>query len=106
MMTSYRYSKLEDSGTLRTLLADASFDSTRPVLDGDFQRAIEALSTSTAGIQRQTEILTSQYDVLSRQHKRDDDRESRQTREVERLRRKHDAERQNTVVAVIVCPYT
>ncbi len=98
----YRYSILEGSGTLHTLLADANFDSTRPFLDGDLQRAIRVLNTSTAEIQKQTDILTSQYEVLNRQQKRDDNRGSRQNREVERLRRKHDAERQNMVVAVIV----
>ncbi|KAL4916903.1 hypothetical protein BDW62DRAFT_92917 [Aspergillus aurantiobrunneus] len=94
------YSKLEGSGTLSTLLSDANFDSTRPLLDEDLQKAIEVLNTSTAEIQRQTGILTTQYDALSRQHKRDNDRESRQNREMERLRRKHDAGRQNTAAAL------
>ncbi|KAL4778515.1 hypothetical protein BJX76DRAFT_138506 [Aspergillus varians] len=93
------YSKLEDSGILPTLLSDANVDSTRPFLDEDLQKAIKVLNTSTAEIQRQTDTLTSQYDILSRHYRRDDDRESRQNREVERLRRKHDAGRQNTAAA-------
>ncbi|KAL4806987.1 hypothetical protein BDV18DRAFT_111110 [Aspergillus unguis] len=94
------YSKLEESGTLPTILSDPSFDSTRPFLDEDLQTAIETLNKSTTEIQKQTDILATQLDVLSRQQKRDKDRESKQNREVERLRRKHDAERQNTAAAV------
>ncbi|KAL2824669.1 hypothetical protein BDW59DRAFT_162319 [Aspergillus cavernicola] len=93
------YSKLESSGTLATILSHADLDSTRPLLDEDLQKAIEALNTSTAEIQMQTEILTSQYDILNRQLKRDDERESRQNRELERQRQKHDAGRQNTAAA-------
>ncbi|KAL4869980.1 hypothetical protein BDV12DRAFT_166773 [Aspergillus spectabilis] len=93
------YSKLKDSGTLPVLLSDANFDSTRPLLDEDLQKAIEALDVSTAEIQKQTDVLTSQYEIINRQHKRDNDRESRQTREVERLRQKHDVGRQNTAAA-------
>ena len=97
---------LEDSGALRTLLADTNLDSMRPLLDRDLQRVIGVLNASTTEIQKQADILTSQYDILSQQHKRDGDRESRQNREVERLRRKHDAERQNMFVTVIVSPCT
>ncbi|RDW90877.1 uncharacterized protein DSM5745_02652 [Aspergillus mulundensis] len=97
---SHRYSKLEESGALPALFSDANFDSTRPFLDDDLQRAIEALNTSTANIQRQIDILTSQYEILHRQHKRGDDQASKQNREVERLRRKHEAATQNTAAAI------
>ncbi|KAL5335013.1 hypothetical protein BJX70DRAFT_390968 [Aspergillus crustosus] len=93
------YSKLKESGTLPVLLSDANFESTRPFLDEELQKAIETLNASTAEIQRQTEVLTAQYEFFSRQHRRDDDRGSRQNREVERLRQKHDAGRQNTAAA-------
>ncbi|KAI9373148.1 Sodium/calcium exchanger protein-domain-containing protein [Aspergillus egyptiacus] len=93
------YSKLERSSTLTGILADTDIDSTRPFLDGDLQKAIEALNTSTAEIQRQTDILTSQYDILRRQLKRDEDREARRNRQSERLRQKHDAGRQNVAAA-------
>ncbi|KAL3473633.1 hypothetical protein BJX99DRAFT_233269 [Aspergillus californicus] len=93
------YSKLESSGNLVSILTHTEVDSTRPFLDEDLRNAIELLNTSTAEIERQTEILTSQYNILSRHLKRDDERESRQTRELERLRQKHDAGRQNTAAA-------
>ncbi|KAL4925894.1 uncharacterized protein BDV17DRAFT_294019 [Aspergillus undulatus] len=94
------YSKLESSGSLPALFSDTNFDSTRPFLDEDLQNAIEALNTSTAETQRQADLLTLQCDILDRQHKRDQGRESRRNREVERLRRKHDVGRQNASVAV------
>ncbi|KAL4903718.1 hypothetical protein BDW74DRAFT_38631 [Aspergillus multicolor] len=94
------YSKLEESGALSALIGDTNFDSCRPFLDVDLQSAIEALNTSTADIQEQTDILTSQYDILHRQLKRGGDQASKQTREVERLRRNHEAARQNTATAI------
>ncbi|KAL2872257.1 uncharacterized protein BJX67DRAFT_376083 [Aspergillus lucknowensis] len=93
------YSKLEDSGTLPSILSHTDITSTRPLLDEDLQKAIEVLNTSTAEIQRQTDFLTAKYDILSRQLQRDNDREAKQMREVERLRQKHDAGRQNTAAA-------
>ncbi|PTU18641.1 hypothetical protein P175DRAFT_0443309 [Aspergillus ochraceoroseus IBT 24754] len=93
------YSKLESSGALARILPRADLDATRPFLDEDIQKAIDSLNASTAEIQRQTDILTSQYDILNRRLKRDEERESRQNREAERLRRKHEAERQNTAAA-------
>ncbi|KAL4938625.1 hypothetical protein BDV06DRAFT_49812 [Aspergillus oleicola] len=94
------YAKLESSDSFPALLSDTNFDSTRPFLEDDLLKAIEALNTSTAETQRQTDVLTTQYDTLNRQKKRDEERESRQQREIERLRRKHDAGRQNTSTAV------
>ncbi|KAL2811182.1 vacuolar H+/Ca2+ exchanger [Aspergillus granulosus] len=92
------YSKLEGSGCLNGIFHH-DIDSTRPLLDEDLQLAIEALKTSTAEIERQTDILTAQHDILSRQLKLDDDRRAKQLREVERLRQKYDAGRQNTAAA-------
>ncbi|KAL4980021.1 hypothetical protein BDW66DRAFT_126682 [Aspergillus desertorum] len=94
------YEKLKDSETLPALYSDANFDSTRPFLDEDLRKAIIALNTSTAEIKKQTDILASQYESLQRQHKRDKNRVSKQNREVERVRRKHEAERQSTAAAV------
>ncbi|KAL2842946.1 hypothetical protein BJY01DRAFT_216129 [Aspergillus pseudoustus] len=93
------YSKLENSGFLDGILSHNDIDSTRPLLDEDLQQAIDALKTSTAEIERQTVILTAQHEMLSWQRERDDDRGARQLREVERLRQKHDAGRQNTAAA-------
>ncbi|KAL4880489.1 hypothetical protein BJY04DRAFT_219230 [Aspergillus karnatakaensis] len=93
------YLKLKESGTLQVLLSDANFNSTRPFLDDDIQKAIETLNTSTLEIQHQTDVLTTQYEILNRHQKRDNDRVSRQNRELERLRQKHDATRQNTAIA-------
>ncbi|KAL4962641.1 uncharacterized protein BDV14DRAFT_99892 [Aspergillus stella-maris] len=94
------YSKLESSESLPALLSDANLDSTRPFLEDDLQKAIESLNTSTAEIQKQADVLTIQYDALTKHKKRDDDRESRQQREIERLRRKYDAGTQNISTAV------
>ncbi|KAL4819025.1 hypothetical protein BDW67DRAFT_156513 [Aspergillus spinulosporus] len=94
------YTKLEDSRTLAALFSSANFDSTRPLLDKDLQEAIEALNISTAEIEKQTDVLTTQYEILSRQHKCNNNRVSKQNREVERVRRKHEAERQNTAAAI------
>ncbi|KAL2787462.1 vacuolar H+/Ca2+ exchanger [Aspergillus keveii] len=93
------YAKLKDSGSLSAIITHDDIDSTRPLLDGDLQEAIEALKTGTAAIERQTDILKSQHDLLSRQLRRGNEREARQRREVERLRQKHDAGRQNTAAA-------
>jgi hypothetical protein len=101
LSTSHRYTKLEDSGTLAALFSSANFNSTRPLLDDDLQEATEALNISTADIEKQTDILTTQYEILSRQHKCNSNRVSKQNREVERVRRKHEAERQNTAATVI-----
>ncbi|KAL6239194.1 hypothetical protein BDW75DRAFT_152899 [Aspergillus navahoensis] len=94
------YIKLEASGTLPALFSNANFDSIRPFLDEDLRMAIEALNISTAEIEKQTDILTSQYEILNRQHERDSDRVSKLNREVERVRRKHEAERQDTAAAI------
>ncbi|KAL4761910.1 uncharacterized protein BDW70DRAFT_134653 [Aspergillus foveolatus] len=94
------YTKLEDSGTLAALFSSANFNSTRPFLDDDLQEATEALNISTADIEKQTDVLTTQYEVLSREHKCNSNRVSKQNREVERVRRKHDAERQNTAATI------
>ncbi|KAL4792896.1 hypothetical protein BDV19DRAFT_241425 [Aspergillus venezuelensis] len=94
------YLMLEPSDSLPAFISDANFDSTRPFLEDDLQKAIESLNTSTAEIQQQADALTIQYDALTKQKKRDDDRESRQRREIERLRRKYDAGKQNTSTAV------
>ncbi|KAL4997752.1 hypothetical protein BDV10DRAFT_168902 [Aspergillus recurvatus] len=99
------YTKLEASGTLPALFSNANSDSTRPFLDEDVRKAIEALNISTAEIEKQTDILTFQYEILGRQHEQDNDRVYKQDREVERVRRKHEAERQNTAAAISELAY-
>ncbi|KAL4986883.1 hypothetical protein BDW68DRAFT_120089 [Aspergillus falconensis] len=99
------YTKLEASGSLPALYSSANFDSTRPFLDEDLRKAIEALNISTAEIEKQTDILASQYEILNRQHERDSDRISKQNREVERVRRRHEAERQSTAATISELAY-
>ncbi|KAF9883459.1 hypothetical protein FE257_003457 [Aspergillus nanangensis] len=93
------YSKLESSGALRNILSSPEIDSTRPFLDHDLRKAIETLNASTAAIQRQTEILTSQCENLNRQISLEDEREGIQSRDLRRLRQKHESGRQNTAAA-------
>ncbi|KAL4889101.1 hypothetical protein BDV59DRAFT_205522 [Aspergillus ambiguus] len=93
------YSTLETSGALRSVLNNPDLDSTRPLFDEDLRRAIDTLNTSTAAIQRQTEVLTTQCETLNRQIRLEDERNALQNRDIERLRQKHDAGRQRTAVA-------
>lgn len=103
-MVNNRYSKLEDSGALQTLLANSNLKATRPLVDDDLRRAIETLDASTAAIQRQTNTLASQYESLDRSITSDDELGLRQNRDIARLRQKHTSERQN-ITAAVVLPY-
>jgi septal ring factor EnvC (AmiA/AmiB activator) len=106
-----RYSTLESSGALRSILNNPELDATRPLFDEDLQRAIEALNTSTAAIQRQTEILTSQCESINKHMRMEDEMITLQSRDIERLRQKHDSGRQAIMAAVraskstVVCTY-
>lgn len=99
-----RYSSLEKSGTLQHILHDPNIASTRPLLDDDLQNAIDSLKASTAAIQKQTEILTTQCETLNNQLHRDDDRTRGQDRGMTQLRKKHEAGRQ-TVKAEVFLHY-
>ncbi|KAG2418654.1 hypothetical protein HFD88_001755 [Aspergillus terreus] len=93
------YSTLESSGALRSILNNPELEATRPLFDEDLQRAVEALNTSTAAIQRQTEILTSQCESINKHMRLEDEGNTLQSRDIERLRQKHDSGRQAIMAA-------
>ncbi|KAH8425639.1 uncharacterized protein LDX57_003388 [Aspergillus melleus] len=89
------YNQLESSGALQGILGDSETTKTRPLLDEDLRKAIESLNTSTAAIQKQTEILQSQCESLNKHLGLEGERALAQKRESERLRQKHEWERQS-----------
>ena len=99
---SASYSKLERSGSLNTILHDPALGATRAVLEDDLRCAIESLEASTAAIQRQTQTLASQCEQLNEQHRFDNGLAQDRGRDIARLRKNHEAGRQNTTAAVIL----
>ncbi|CAL5874866.1 uncharacterized protein PFLUO_LOCUS9168 [Penicillium psychrofluorescens] len=93
------YSKLERSGSLQTVLHDPALGATRAVLEDDLRCAIESLEASTAAIQRQTQTLASQCEQLNEQIRLENDLAQNRSRDIARLRKKHEAGRQNTTAA-------
>ena len=97
-MVPYRYNKLDNFGALQSILRDPELGSTQPFLDDDIRATLKSLEASTANIQRRTESLSRQCEMLKRQSQRQDRMDQDRTRDVARLRKKHEAGRQNTVV--------
>lgn len=95
-----RYHKLENSGVLHPILRDPDLTATRPVLEQDIRTAIQSLEASTAAIQQQRETLSLQCEVLKKQLRNRQSFDREQNRDVGRLRKKHDAGRQHTTIAV------
>ncbi|KAJ5348366.1 uncharacterized protein N7506_001619 [Penicillium brevicompactum] len=93
------YTKLESSGALQPILHDPELDATRPILEDDLRRAIESLEASTATITKQTETLKLQCDTLNKQFGREQNVEIQRIKDIARLRKKHEAGRQNTTMA-------
>ena len=98
---NYSYSKLEASGTLQQIIHSNDIPATRPFLDEDAKNAIEYLKASTAAIQKQTDILTTQCETLNKQIRLGDERALGKDRDTEQLRRKHESGRQNVNAAVM-----
>ncbi|KAJ5151005.1 uncharacterized protein N7482_010257 [Penicillium canariense] len=90
------YNKLESSGALQPLLRDTELSATRPFLEDDIRSAIESLEASTVTIQRQTETLSLQCETLKRQMRQQDSWEQDRSRDIARLRKKHEGGRQST----------
>lgn len=101
-----RYSKLEISGALNPLLRDPDLPATRPLLEDDIRSAIESLEASTVAIQKQRETLSLQCKALKKQLRRQEGLDQEKSRDLSRLRKKHEAGRQNTTIAVITLPLT
>ncbi|KAJ5788119.1 hypothetical protein N7457_003109 [Penicillium paradoxum] len=95
------YSKLKDSGALQPFLGNPELGATRPILEDDLRNAIESLEASTATIQKQTETLKLQCASLNTQLGLENDAEQQRSRDIARLRKKHEVGRQNTTMAAI-----
>jgi hypothetical protein len=95
-----RYSKLNHSGILQPILRNPDIGATRPILEDDLRNAIETLEASTATIQKQTENLKLQCASLNKQLSLENNVEQQRNRDIARLRKKHEAGRQNTTMAV------
>ncbi|KAJ5888797.1 hypothetical protein N7495_008838 [Penicillium taxi] len=95
------YSRLESTGTLQSILRDPDLNATRPFLEGDIRVAIESLQASTAAINKQTKLLSIQCESLRKTMRRQDGLDQNRSQEIARLRKKHEAGRQNTTVAAI-----
>ncbi|KAJ5143120.1 uncharacterized protein N7515_001907 [Penicillium bovifimosum] len=95
------YSKINHSGILQPILRNPDLGATRPILEDDLRNAIESLEASTATIQKQTERLKFQCASLNKHLSLENNVEQQQGRDVARLRKKHEADRQSTTMAAI-----
>ncbi|OKP10995.1 hypothetical protein PENSUB_3516 [Penicillium subrubescens] len=93
------YNKLEHSGALQPILRDPELGTTRPFLEDEIRSAIESLEASTATIQKQTETLSFQCETLKKQLRQQVNWEQDRSRDIARLRKKHEARRQSTIIA-------
>lgn len=98
----FRYSKLEASGSLENVLRNPDLRAIRPFLEQDIQPAIESLKASTSAIQKQTEILNSQWEKLNKHIHSENERSRVRGRDVAQLWRKHEQKRQ-TITAAVRC---
>ncbi|KAE8348221.1 hypothetical protein BDV28DRAFT_103889 [Aspergillus coremiiformis] len=93
------YTKLENVCTLRNITHGLDTDASRPFLDEDIRKAINSLNASTAVVQKQTGILASQCESIDKQLRWEGERRVRFSRNIERMRQRHESQRQNTNVA-------
>ncbi|CAI7673008.1 unnamed protein product [Penicillium pancosmium] len=93
------YNKLSQTGNLHPILRDPDLDATRPFLETDIQAAIQSLETSTATIQKQSDKLSRQCDILKKQFRQQESLDGDRGRDIMRLRKKHEVGRQNTIIA-------
>lgn len=95
-----RYNKLSQTGNLHPILRDPNLEATRPFLETDIRAAIQSLETSTATIQKQSDTLSRQCDILRKQFRQRESLDGDRGRDIMRLRKKHEVGRQNTIIAV------
>ncbi|KAJ5102903.1 hypothetical protein N7532_003432 [Penicillium argentinense] len=93
------YNKLESTGSLSPILRDPDFNATRPFLEDDIRTAIQTLEASTVAIQKQSDTLSQQCETLKKQFRRQESVDQDRARDIARLRKKHEAGRQNTAIA-------
>ncbi|KAJ5777121.1 hypothetical protein N7520_000367 [Penicillium odoratum] len=94
------YTKLENSGALQPILRDPGLDATRPFLEDDMRSTIRSLEASTAIIQQKSRTLTAQCEMLKKKLHRQEGLEQNRSRDIARLRKKHEGAKQNiTIVA-------
>lgn len=100
-MVQTRHAKLENSGALQPILHDPDLGATRPFLERDIRTAIGSLEASTAAVQKQTDTLSKQCEALKKQLRRQESLDQDRSRDIARLRKKHEVGRQNTTIAVM-----
>lgn len=95
-----RYTKLENSGTLQSLLQNADLNMTRPFLEDDIRNAIGSLKESTASIKRRTEMLSAQCEFAKRKLRDDEEYQRNCGKALADLQRRNQLERQHISAAV------
>ncbi|KAJ5674888.1 uncharacterized protein N7477_004822 [Penicillium maclennaniae] len=91
--------ELHLTGLLQPILRDPILKATRPFLEDDIRTAIKSLESSTNTIQKQTEIFSRQCETLKSQLRRQGHLDQERSRDIRRLRKKHEAGSQNTTIA-------
>ncbi|KAJ5707225.1 hypothetical protein N7488_007026 [Penicillium malachiteum] len=97
-LTGTRYKKLETSGALQPLLRDPALSATRPFLEEDIRSTIDSLEASTAAIQKQSQVLSLQCEMIKKQLRSQKSLDEDKNRDIARLRKKHEAGKQNMTV--------
>ncbi|KAJ6015029.1 hypothetical protein N7540_009620 [Penicillium herquei] len=92
------YAKLETSGALQPLLRDPALSATRPFLEEDIRSTIDSLEASTAAIQKQSQVLSLQCEMIKKQLRSQKSLDEDKNRDIARLRKKHEAGKQNVTV--------
>ncbi|KAJ5750879.1 hypothetical protein N7533_007907 [Penicillium manginii] len=93
------YNKLSQTGNLHPILREPDLDATRPFLETDIRAAIQSLQSSTATVQKQSDTLSRQCDLLRKQLRQQQRLDDDRAKDIARLRKKHEAGRQNTTIA-------
>ncbi|PGH01198.1 hypothetical protein GX51_05394 [Blastomyces parvus] len=94
------YTKLEATGSLKSILQGQEISSTRPFLDDEIRDAIGSLKASTAAIEHQTETLKLQCKELKSQMRNGNQSRQREAKAWGQLKNKHAREKQQIDVAV------
>lgn len=98
----FRHAKLEASGALQPLVRDPSLGATRPLLEDEIRDTIKSLEASTTAVQQQSRLLSLQCETIKKQLRSRENLEQEKTRDIARLRKKHEAEKQNTASLVTI----
>ncbi|KAB8215430.1 hypothetical protein BDV33DRAFT_180928 [Aspergillus novoparasiticus] len=93
---TFRYTKLESTGSLQNIIHNLDTNADRPFLDEDLRKAINSLNASTAVLQKQKRVLASQCDNIDEELRRKAEREVRRNTGIEHLRQRYNSERQRT----------